>query len=364
MADVFFDQDAPGTAQAAPPPEPPRRMARWLVVVAVLGLIALLAVGAGAMYVRSKMDPSGAQGEEVSFVIEPGATTTDVAEQLADEGIITDATIFRVWLRTQGNPSFAAGSYTLRRNSSFGEALALLEAGPALPPAENFTIPEGLTIRQLVEHVGRNERFEESTFAALIEGGEFRSKYQPEGKPLEGLLYPDTYRLEEDDDEVTLLERMISVFEQVADSLGYENAEQAVGVTPYEAIIVASLVEEEAKADEDRAKIARVIYNRLEQGMTLGIDATFYYALPEREGQGLRQSDLEIDSPYNTRTNAGLIPTPIALPGRASLEAAMNPEPGPWLYYVLKDQTTHAFSESYDEFLRNRRYAQENGLIP
>jgi UPF0755 protein len=364
MADVFFDQDATTAEHASPPPEPPRRLARWLVALAVLGVVALLAVGAGAVYVRGKMDPSGPRGEEVTFVIERGATTTDVAEQLADEGIISDATLFRVWLRTQGNPSFAAGTYTLRQRSSFGEALAALEAGPALPPAENFTIPEGLTLRQLVEHVGRHDRFEESTFAALLEGGEFRSKYQPEGKPLEGLLYPDTYRLEESDDEVTLLERMIGVFEQVADSLGYGNAEQTVGVSPYEAIIVASLVEEEAKADEDRAKIARVIYNRLEQGMTLGIDATFYYALPEREGRGLRQSDLAIDSPYNTRTNAGLIPTPIALPGRASLEAAINPEPGPWLYYVLKDQRTHAFSESYDEFLRNRRFAQENGLIP
>jgi UPF0755 protein len=363
MADVFFDQDAPASETGGPPPEQ-RRAARWLVVLSVVAVLGLIVVAAAAVYVRGKMDPSGPPGEEVTFVIERGATATEVAEQLEAEGIITDATLFRVWLRVKGGASFAAGTYTLQRRSSFGEALDALAAGPALPPAEYVTIPEGLTIRQLVDRLERSERFEAATFAALIEGGELRSRYQPEGKPLEGLLYPDTYRIEERDDEVSLLERMVGVFEQVADSLGYEDAQNRVGVSPYEAIIVASLIEKEAKDDVDRGKIARVIYNRLEIGMTLGIDATFYYALPEREGQGLRRSDLEIDSPYNTRTNAGLVPTPIAMPGRASLEAALNPEPGDWLYYVLQDERTHAFSVSYDEFLRNRRYAQENGLIP
>jgi UPF0755 protein len=129
---------------------------------------------------------------------------------------------------------------------------------------------------------------------------------------------------------------------------------------------VASLVEAEAKIDDDRAKIARVIYNRLEQGIPLGIDATFYYHLgPDRKGTSLRVSDLEEDSPYNTRENAGLVPTPIAAPGRASLEAAMNPEPGDWLYYVLADaEGHHAFTSDYNQFLRDKRAAEQNGLIP
>jgi len=126
---------------------------------------------------------------------------------------------------------------------------------------------------------------------------------------------------------------------------------------------VASLIEAEAKVDEDRAKISRVIYNRLAEPMSLGIDATVYYALGRRGG-ALTESDLAVDSPYNTRRFAGLPPTPIALPGRASLEAAINPEPGPWLYYVLADQSgVHTFSESYDQFLDDVDAAREKGLL-
>ena len=244
--------------------------------------------------------------------------------------------------------------------------MTALERGPALPPAVNLTIPEGLVVDQVVERISRVPHLSSDRFREVIASGDVRSEFQPAGKPsLEGLLFPDTYRIEEREDELAVLGRMVGTFDRVARELGYADAKQKVGVSPYEAIIVASLVEAEAKDDADRAKIARVIYNRLEQGIPLGIDATFYFALPlERRGTSLRKSDLERPGPYNTRLNKGLVPTPVALPGRASLEAALNPEPGPWLYYVLKDQRTHAFSESYDDFLRNKRTAQEKGLIP
>jgi UPF0755 protein len=158
---------------------------------------------------------------------------------------------------------------------------------------------------------------------------------------------------------------MVSTFEQVAGSVGYDQAEQLTGYSAYEVVIVASLVEAEAKSDEDRSKIARVIYNRLRIGMTLGIDGAFYYTLPlERRGTSLRQSDLDRDTPYNTRLHAGLVPTPIAAPGRASLEAALRPADGPWLYYVLQDARTHAFSTDYQQFLRDKAAAEDKGLIP
>ncbi|MEA3020432.1 MAG: hypothetical protein QOI47_1956, partial [Actinomycetota bacterium] len=194
-----------------------------------------------------------------------------------------------------------------------------------------------------------------------------RSGFQPPNQPsMEGLLFPDTYRIEQTEDEQHVLQRMVDTFDQVAGDIGYANAQAKVGVSPYEAIIVASLVESEAKVDGDRAKIARVIYNRLQKHIPLGIDATFYYVLGEsRKHTGLRQSDLAIDSPYNTRKNAGLVPTPIAVPGRASLEAALNPEPGPWLYYVIADKAgRHAFTDDYNQFLRDQQAAQKAGLIP
>jgi UPF0755 protein len=180
---------------------------------------------------------------------------------------------------------------------------------------------------------------------------------------MEGLLFPDTYRVEQDDDEASLLARMVATMDDIAGQAGLDQAEARTGYTPYEVLIVASLIESEASIPEDRPKIARVIYNRLEEGMTLGIDATVYFALGRRGG-GLTRSDLEVESPYNTRQVGGLPPTPIAMPGRASLEAAMNPEPGPWLYYVLSDADGHhAFSESYEEFLRNKAQAERDGLL-
>jgi UPF0755 protein len=275
--------------------------------------------------------------------------------------------VFRWYLRFNGGGSFEAGQYRLLQNSAMGDVVSMLEAGPALPPAENLTIPESLWVEEVATRVDAIEHLDGQVFLDLVNGGTVRSQFQPDGvTTMEGLLYPETYRIEEREDEEAVLRRMVETFDQVGTELGLQDAPARVGRTPYEVIIIASLIEAEAKVDEDRGKISRVIHNRLEQGMPLGIDATFYYALGlDRKGTGLRQSDLEIDSPFNTRENVGLIPHPIAMPRRESLEAALNPEPGPWLYYVLNDnEGHHAFSESYDEFLRNVDYARENGLIP
>jgi len=360
VADVFFDQEAP---EEPPRPKGPSRV---LTVLATLVVIAVLLLGAGAFWVKGKVDPSGAAGPPVKVDIPLGTSTSGIATLLEREDVITDARVFRLYLKLKGGGPFDAGLYELRRRSSMGDVVSQLERGPALPPAVNLTIPEGVVIDQVVSRISRVPHLSSDRFREVIASGDVRSEFQPGGQlSLEGLLFPDTYRIEEREDELAVLGRMVGTFDRVATELGYPDAKRKVGVTPYEAIIVASLVEAEAKDDGDRPKIARVIYNRLEQGIPLGIDATFYFALPlERRGTSLRRSDLERPGPYNTRLNKGLVPTPVALPGRASLEAALEPEPGPWLYYVLKDQRTHAFSESYDEFLRNKRTAQEKGLIP
>jgi UPF0755 protein len=285
---------------------------------------------------------------------------------LAEKDVITSARIFRLYLRVKGGGPFQAGLYRLRARSSMGDVLQVMEGGPALPPATNLTIPEGLVLEQVAKRVDKLPNLSEGAFLAAIAGGQVRSRYQPAGQSsLEGLLFPDTYRIEEREDEVAVLRRMVSTLDDVAASLGYDQAKARTGYAAYEVLTVASLIEAEAKDDSDRAKIARVIYNRLAERMPLGIDATFYFVLPlERRGTSLRRSDLDRAGPYNTRQNAGLIPTPIALPGRASLEAALSPEDGDWLFYVLKDHRTHAFSTDYNQFLRDKRAAQEKGLIP
>jgi UPF0755 protein len=291
-----------------------------------------------------------------------------VAALLAGEDVITDARIFRYYLRVRGGGPFQAGTYVLRHNSSMGDARAALEEGPRLDFTD-VTVPEGKWASDVAETVAKVPGLDAEAFTGELRSGVVRSIFQPQDppagaiEPMEGLLFPDTYRIDQNEDEQAVLARMVAKLDEVAADLGYPDAMARVGRSPYEVLVVASLVEAEAKVDEDRAKIARVIYNRLEQGMTLGIDATVYYAL-QRKGGPLTRSDLAVDSPYNTRVNPGLPPTPIGLPGRASLEAAINPEPGPWLYYVLADeQGHHAFSESNAEFQRNVAEARRKGLL-
>jgi UPF0755 protein len=365
---VLFDQEDAVASPEEPPGRPPeRRFARWLVVVAVLVAFALVLVGGAGLWVKGKIDPSGPPGRTIALEIPRGATTSEIADRLAAADVISSAEVFRWYLRVKGGGPFEAGQYHLKVNSAMGDVVSVLDRGPDLPPAVNLTIPEGLWISEVAARIGKISHLDAAKFLALAQGGTIRSTFEPASTTtLEGLLFPDTYRIEDTEDEAAVLKRMVDTFDQVAGDLGYADAEAKVGVSPYEAIIVASLVESEAKVDDDRAKIARVIYNRLKQKIPLGIDATFYYVLGEdRKGTGLRQSDLEIDSPYNTRTHTGLIPTPIALPGKASLAAALNPEPGPWLYYVIADKEgRHAFTDDYNQFLRDKRAAQDAGLIP
>ena len=370
MTDTGTDPD-PISASSAPPDGADRaqneRRRRWPIVLGATAVVALVVLGGVGLWLRAKIDPSGGPGEVVRVEIPLGSSTADVAAILEDKGVITDGTVFRLYLRAFGGGPFQAGAYDLQVNSAMGDVVDVLDEGPLLPPAVSLTVPEALVVEEVAARVASKiERFSADRFLELARSGTIRSRFQPAGNnSLEGLLFPETYRVEDTETEETLLRRMVAVFDDVAGGLGYEQAQEKVGFSPYEVIIVASLIEAEAKADEDRGKIARVIYNRLEQGIPLGIDATFYFYLgPERKGTGLRRSDLDEDHEYNTRLRAGLVPTPIAMPGEASLRAALAPEPGPWLYYVLQDARTHAFSESYDEFLRNKRAAQEKGLIP
>jgi UPF0755 protein len=343
-----------------------RRAPRWMIITGLVAAIALVVLGIGGFWLKRQIDPSGGPGAKVDIEVPRGASTGEIAALLAEKDVITSARIFRLYLKVKGGGSFQAGLYHLRERSSMGDVMRIMEDGPALPPATFMTIPEGLVLAQVAKRVDKLPNLSEDAFQAALSSGQVRSRYQPAGQAsLEGLLFPDTYRIEERENELGVLQRMVSTFDTVAASLGYDEAKARTGFSAYQVITVASLVEAEAKDDADRAKIARVIYNRLAQKMPLGIDATFYFVLPlERRGTSLRQSDLDRAGPYNTRQNAGLVPTPIALPGKASLEAALSPEPGDWLFYVLKNHRTHAFTSDYNQFLRDKRAAQEKGLIP
>ena len=165
---------------------------------------------------------------------------------------------------------------------------------------------------------------------------------------------------------MNLLLRMHKQFLKVIEEEQIDEKIKSLGITPYEAIVIASLIEEEAQLAEERPKIARVIYNRLERGWRLGIDATSRYAVGKTAGQELTTEDLEYDSPWNTRVSLGLPPTAISAPGRASIQAALNPIEGKWLYYVRTDENgvagAHTFATSAEEFEKARKICVNKDL--
>lgn len=351
-----------------------RRRGRGCLVVLGVLVVFALAAAAGSVWLMKQVNPGGA-GDEVALTIPEGTSTSGIARLLADEGIVTNATIFEYYVKFRGNDvPIQAGDYVLREHASMGATLATLHAGPQAPPYDQVTIPEGYSVwngaglpvpgPMVTALDDAVDRFTSDSISAVLLSGALHSRYQPADQGnLEGLLFPDTYRIEEEDTETTIVQAMIDRFDQVAAAAGYDDAEATTGLSAYETIIVASLVEREAGIDEDRAKVARVIYNRLEQGIPLGIDASIAYAVGGATDGTLTASQLAVDSPYNTREVAGLPPTPIALPGRASLEAAMHPADGPWLYYVLAGQDGHHFfTDSYDEFLEAKGRCQDLGL--
>jgi UPF0755 protein len=326
----------------------------------------------GGWWVLKQVNP-GNPGEEVTFTVPTGATTAQIANQLEQAGIVTNATVFQYYVRWRGAGPFNAGIYDgMRKRSSMDEVIDRLEAGPLPPQFTQITIPEGMWLQDIKARILETlPQMDADELDAAF--GSVRSQFQPpDSTNLEGLVFPATYQVQEGDeaDEQKLVRQMVAAFDQVGDEIGLglapfalEGQAGSMVISPYEVVIIASMIEREARVPEERPMIARVVYNRLRDGMTLGIDATVIYALG-RHTDVLTRSDLEIDSPYNTRRFAGLPPTPIASPGRESLEAALNPAPGDWLYYVIADEDgRHTFTENYRDFERAVAEARSKGLL-
>ncbi len=283
-------------------------------------------------------------------VIDRGSTFAQVARQLAAAGIIGNVATFRVLARVRDQEgAVRAGEYRFVPHLTQNEVLRALVTGGA-QVATWVTIPEGFTAAQIAlrlqgEGVGPSETFLRNFMRQrLIVDG-------TQTKNLEGFLFPSTY-----------LVPLGASAQQVAGAMTAEFFKElppdaavrarALHVTVPQAVTVASLVEREAKSQIDRPKIAEVIYNRLRARMPLQVDATIEYALPEHKSE-LSFADLKIDSPYNSYLHAGLPPTPIANPGRPSLEAALHPSKGDDLYYVYCGNGRHVFAETLAEHEAN-----------
>ncbi|HEU5302415.1 MAG TPA: endolytic transglycosylase MltG [Acidimicrobiia bacterium] len=300
-------------------------------------------------------------GPAVEFVVDDEAGTSTVADALAREGVIGSALVFKVWATISGAGPFAAGTYELREGMGIRAAISALEEGPPPIPDTELLLPPGLTVPQIAARVGEIPGKSADAFLAAANSGAIRSKYQPpEITSLEGLLFPDTYLIGASETEESIVRRLVARFDEIADTVGLANA---TGLTPYQVVVAASLVQTEAGVAQDAPLISAVIRNRLAQGIPLQIDSTLCYAkggcppVPTN-------ADKEIDSPYNTYRIAALPPTPISSVTQASLEAALAPADVPFIYYVIADANgTHVFATTLDEHNRNVAAAQAKGLL-
>jgi UPF0755 protein len=330
----------------------------------------------GWWYVH-QVNPSG-KGDPQSFTVVEGDTVSSVSKRLADDGFVSSASVFSWYVSRKGGVELIPGYYTIAPKDHMGNIMAVLKTPPSAT-YQKVTFPEGYTIAQMGTRLAEKTlRLNADQFVAMANDVSVESPYRPEGQTsLEGLLFPDTYQISGDQNEQQVVQQLAKQMVRVASQEGIDDSQAKVGLSPYKVLIIASMIEREAKVDADRAKIARVIYNRLEIKMLLQIDATLLYNAPaDADFATLKAAD----TPYNTYINKGLPPTPIANPGRASIIAALNPAPNPagtdplcanvpkpcrYLYYVLSDKEGgHAFAVTLAQHEANVETARQAGLLP
>ena len=351
-------QEAP-PRQGTPPPPGHRaeRGARWGRWVALAVLIAIVGIGfAASRYYGWCQEASGPQ-DAVTFEVRDGQSGSEIVDTLHEQGVVRCGLVSKWLLRRSGvEGEFRAGTFELTTNMTPDEAFELLTTLPEPVPTVRLTIPEGYRLTQIAERVDEALGISARAFMEAVGSRNWSAPpYLPkDAESLEGFLFPETYEFVEGETRPgDVIRELLDQFVVEAEDLPWDRAEE-LGVTPYEVVVIASMIEKEAALDQERPLIAGVIYNRLAISMTLGIDATLLYDDPTPDGQ-LSFSDLEFDSPYNTRINPGLPPTPIASPGRASLEAALAPADTDFLFYVLcGEDGHHEFGKTAAEHEANR----------
>jgi uncharacterized YceG family protein len=369
-----------GPRQTRPPvpkkqrgvPRHPRRVAGR--AVGVLILLVLIVIGWFGYRLFQPGHGSGDAKTAVRITVPPGATASDVGDQLAKQGVIESAFFFNLRARVEGKRGdIKAGTFTLKRNMSYAAALDALTKNPALPPVICVTISEGRSIHEaapLIRQSGLKGSYLEAAVRnpRTIKG--FKSLGVPRGtRSLEGFLFPATYELKRGSTAQQLVDEQLNAFRDNLAKLDMKAARRK-HLTTYDVLIIASMIEREAQVPGDRRLISAVIYNRLRQHIPLGIDATLRYHL-NNWAHPLKVSELNTDSAFNTRKHQGLPPTPIGNPGLASLQAAVNPAHVGYLFYVVKPcgNGAHAFSSTDAQFERdvaayNKKRAQLGGKDP
>ncbi|MCA1825181.1 MAG: endolytic transglycosylase MltG [Frankia sp.] len=346
--------------------DPPRRRRPLGALVALVVLAVVLAgtLGGGRALLRDLFRPapdySGSGSGSVVIQVPKGASAADIGRILVTRDVVKSAAAFTNAARKDDRAlGIQPGFYQLRLRMRARAALALL-LDPRSRLRGRVTVPEGTTVARTLELIAQN------TEVKIADLKEAAANPAALGLPayarnrLEGFLFPATYDVEPGTSAVEVLSMMVDRFEVAAAAVELEERAHETGLSPYQLVVLASLVEGETGIAEDRPKVARVALNRLAKGMRLEFDSTVQYALGKPKSRLLTR-DTAVDSPYNTYRVRGLPPTPISSPGEDALRAAVAPAAGDWLYFVVIDKAGHSgFTASYDEFLRfKEQYRRE-----
>ena len=313
-----------------------RHVAANALTLLILGLVVLFGV---VTWVQSQYQGRGPLTGPLDFQVERGEGLASVADRLAEQGAISSAGVFRIAARyTDLDAGVRFGEYSIPAGASMQEILALLNRGGNV--LRQVVVPEGLTSWQVVE---------------LLKGQDGLSGEVAE-VPAEGSLAPAGYDFQRGDDRTAILARMEERQREILAAAWAGRAADLPLKSPEELLTLASIVEKETGVAEERPRVAQVFVNRLNKGMRLQTDPTVIYGITKGEGtlgRGLRASELAVATPYNTYVRLGLPPGPIANPGAEAIQAAANPEPGDYLYFVADGTGGHAFATTLEEHNRN-----------
>jgi UPF0755 protein len=344
-----------------------QRSRRGFGCLAVLLSLGVLLGGAYAVYyfgaaaLKDRFtNPEDYEGEGTGNVlveVKEGEAATDIASTLVDKDVVKSVEAFTEEARN--NPDsvgIQVGFYEMRRQMSAESALSIL-VNPENRVRSTVTIPEGYTVKEIVATLAKKTDFSARQYNRVLRNpAQIGLPDYARGNP-EGFLFPATYELPPTATPRSVLTKMVERYDEAADELDLARKAEALGHTPYEVLTVASLVQAEARFDKDFTKVARVIYNRLDDGMPLQFDSTVHYAVGKDGSVGTSDADRNSRSPYNTYKVVGLPPSPISAPGDQAIEAALNPASGTWLYFVTTNPDTGKtkFATSYRDHLQNKR---------
>jgi UPF0755 protein len=339
---------------------------KFLKILFLLFILAILALGGVSYWLYSSLNSPHSHDKTNKFiVIEKGSTPNQIISRLAAEGVLPSELPVQMYLRTFGDAeSLKAGEYQFNSPITPLQVLRELEKGE-----ENlvkFTIPEGFTrfdiAKRIAEKFPQNPPMDDKAVLYFMEDTSLIKDIAPTAKNLEGYMYPSTYSFPRDTKPQEVINKMVEQFKKIWKPEWTEKA-RAMGRSPHEIVTLASLIETESPIEAERPVVASVIYNRISKSIPLGIDQTVVYIakMQNRWDGTIHKSDLEADSPYNTRKYGGIPPGPISSVSESALNAALNPAKTDYIYYVLnveKNDGSHHFYASAADFERAKAVYQ------